>query len=74
MAPMAAPAPDFWLGAITCEEVQTWRGTATCWMTGVLEMTRPVSWACKGMQVLAARAAKVRQSGVIFMVKKRKAL
>ena len=45
MPPITAPAPE--LGCCTAMgwSLQTWRGTATCWTTGVLEITRPTSWA-----------------------------
>ena len=41
MAPNTAPAPE--LGCCTTIGwlLHTWRGTATCWITGVLEITRP---------------------------------
>jgi hypothetical protein len=40
MAPITAPAPDLGACVTTASFVQTWRGTATCCTTGVLEMTR----------------------------------
>ncbi len=48
MAPTSAPPPE--LGCCTAIGwLQTWCGTATCWMTGVLEITRPTSSAKAGV-------------------------
>jgi hypothetical protein len=40
MAPITAPAPLLGASETTAEVLQTWRGTAICWITAVLVMTR----------------------------------
>ncbi len=54
MAPNTAPAPE--LGCCTTIGwlLHTWRGTATCWITGVLEITRPTSSTAKTGPALAS--------------------
>ena len=57
MAPISAPAPDLGACVMTASLVQTWRGTATCCTTGVVEITRAkISMAVAGMDARAATA------------------
>ena len=56
---MAAPAPDFAPGVVTCWVVHTCRGMLTCGITGVLLITRPTSWAVHSPVAKASNRGRV---------------
>ena len=64
MPPIRAPAPERGVSTATCWLLHTWRGTAICWLMGVLEITRPVSWAA-AKPVTRVKALRRR---IFFMV------
>src|SRR5687767_2731755 len=66
IAPNTAPAPE--LGCCTAMgcTLQTSRGTATCWITGVLEITRPISSAAT--LVPAAANAPIAENRTAFFI------
>ena len=69
MAPMSAPAPELGDCVMTGWLLHTWRGTATCCTTGVLEITRArMSMAEAGTAARPAAAASVERTSAFFMI------